>query len=202
MNNRYRSLLIQSQNQTFSSCCSGFSTSLWEHPRPHDSLHCPFSNSGFMTWTPLVQVSDGSSDDERWGIDTRMIYSTVVTGGVLCLCHRGSCLPSHRICIHLIRVLAMTHRPNEVPTGRESARRLRYCFILHCKHVHGSSPEKLFDLSRHMIVIREASLWRVTWLCEQTALRKEREFENPFGKTSNNRLVCSDCDVTLTYSFL
>lgn len=35
-----------------------------------------------MTRAAQVRMSNGSPDDERRGIDTRMIYSTVVTGGV------------------------------------------------------------------------------------------------------------------------
>lgn len=100
-----------------------FLTALWVSVCTVDKWCSPvlFYNPRFITQAAQVQVSNGSSDDERWGIDTGMIYSTVVAGGVHGLHHPGRCLPSHLICILSISVPMMTHTTNEAPTGHESA---------------------------------------------------------------------------------
>lgn len=86
----------------------------------HMTLFCVH----FLIWGLWLGLhrfrSNGSSEDEYHRIDIRMIYSTVVTGGVLRLCHPGRCLPSHLICIYSISVPTMTHTTNEAPTGQGS----------------------------------------------------------------------------------
>lgn len=64
-----------------------------------------------------------------------MIYSAVVTGGVLRLRHPGRCLPSRLICINSIPVSTMSHATNEAPRGQESVQLTvtLFFFILHRK---------------------------------------------------------------------
>ena len=131
--------------------------------------------------------------------DTGMIYSTGVTEGVLCRCHPQRCLPSRLICIHSISAPTMTHTTNEVPAGQESAwLTVRYCFILHCKHVHSSSPKsalKLYLILQYtwdvlgMFLVTEGHV--VVWThCTQ----KEKEFWKNCHK--NKKIVVTVLTVT------
>lgn len=105
-----------------------------------DKWHTPLLcyNPRFSAGPAQVWPFNGSPDDERRFIGTRMINGTVQSrGGVRGPRRPGRRLPSDLICIHSISV--MTHTTNEAPTGQESPPS-RCRFIPQCKHVCNPSP--------------------------------------------------------------
>lgn len=130
-----------------------------------------------MTRAAQVLVSNGSCDEERWGTDTRMIYSTVVAGGVQGLCHPGRCLPSHLICIHSIFCRRWLTPLMRHPQDRRAfSSQLHCCFIFHCKHVCKllaracTCMGAVFDLSSYsMFVVTQGRLVVTAHSCVQAS---------------------------------